>query len=87
MCIVWFIRWVWLFICMLFILFLILDFGVRVVIELIMIRFIVFECISVFMIFSVCLLVLGWLISSLFRLMFSLWVYCGLSVCLVLIKV
>lgn len=87
LCSVWFIRWVCRFGSWLFILFLIFVLGVSVVIELIIMMFIELECISMLVIFSVCLLVLGWDSSRLLMFMFSLVVQIGFSVCLVLMKV
>lgn len=72
LCSVWFIRWVCRLGNVLFILFLILVFGISVVIELMMIRLIEFECISVLVIFRVCLFVFGWEISKFGMLMLIL---------------
>lgn len=69
------IRWVCRFGSELFILFLILVFGMSVVIELMMIMLIEFECISVLVILRVCLLVFGCEISSFGMFMLSFVVY------------
>lgn len=80
-------RWVRSFTRTLFTLFLTLDPGASVVIELTMIRSIVLDCISALMTLSVRLFALGRSTSSLLRPMFSPPVHRGLSVRLVLIKV
>lgn len=52
-----------------------------------MMRLMVLEWISMFVILSVCLLWLGWEIKRLLIFMLSLCVYCGFKVCFVLINV
>lgn len=60
LCIVWFIIWVCKLMWLLLILLLILVWGIRVVIELIIIKLIVFELINLFVILRFCLFELGW---------------------------
>ena len=61
--------------------------GIKVVIEFIIIRSIVFVLIKVLIIFKVCFFEFGWDKIKLLILIFKFFVYCGSIECLVLIKV